>query len=675
MLLSIANATPRNIEAVRVNELLPQGIQPSAKNFVDLIEHYYKYLNSEGLPSAEIGNIASLKDIDLVSAKYLDQIEGLIGKSIPNSRVLNRVELYKIIVRYYNTRGSQDSIHTFFKIFFDQLIQIVYPRERLFDLSGASGSWLGDKVIDEWGSIPYIRNVTDEITRSIGGIIYDAKSTNGSGQLISIEITYPDLNAYNSVLTYDNGLITITPGGKSHLVLSGSSLIVNSVVVANMPQHMYYSGIVNGRPAYSDRLNYVTPLVGTETRIHWDGTQWDFTIGSSTGDMYAYYSEDDVVDPIEVTTWLRGWGPIGAGSIDDIIASPVINAQIFEVLRRNQSVTDNVLLTTDAHAGAWIEACGVVPRIYLTSNNLPTNVDAGTIAVVNGMIKHPYALGIAAEFDGDIVWRQYVTDDWSYSDHKSFASDEYKIFDGYYWQNYSYAVRSDLDSSVWYDAYLKFVHPAGLKMFSAIVIEIVSRNQWAEPLEYISSDLLTDDRWMQALIPPHTLNASSIGFHTPKFQPGYLRDLVLRFIYMYLIEPGYDTALTRLVIMTTKYIAGGVAIDVRNSFVRSQYQISEKFIDTLEIGAGMLDKIIGEADEAFTATNSCRLLNLSMIYNSSSNNMFTPSFYDTALGSGYEDWDGSFFDESGGAGSGVWSNSSYENTPEITINNSNDNIS
>jgi hypothetical protein len=393
MLLSIANTTPRNIESVRTNDLLPFGIQPYATTFVDLLEYYYKYLNSEGLPSAEIGAISSLKDIDAVSMKYIDQIEELIGKSIPYSQALNKVELYKIIVKYYNSRGSQDSIHTFFKIFYDQIVSIYYPREHLFDLSGGTGSW--------------------------------------------------------------------------------------------------------------------------------------------------------------------------------------------------------------------------------------------------------------------------VEGEWVYEDHKSFPSDDYKLFDGHYWQNYSYEIRSDLDSSVWYDDYTKFIHPAGLKMFSSIVIELVLRNEWYAPLDYTSEDLNTDYSWLQALIPPHALNPTSIGYHTPKYQPGYLRERILRYIFTYLIDPLQDAALTRLVITKLKSLRGPV--NVRDVFVREQYQISEKFIDTLEIGAGVLDKVIGDADETFSNVNDYRQINLSAICVHTHDSTIDYSFYDTEFGAGDGVWDGSSFDEAGGAGLGDWSGSSYEN--------------
>ena len=392
MLYSFANAAPRNIESVRVQDLIPSSFSTGAKNLVDLLEYYYNYLNTVGLPTLEIASISSLKDIDAISLKYIDQIEELIGKNIPASKVLNRVELYKLIVRYYNTRGSEDSVHSFFKIFFNQLVEIIYPKELLFDLSGATGRW--------------------------------------------------------------------------------------------------------------------------------DGPNW------------------------------------------------------------------------------------------------------------------------------------------VYENHKSFPSDNFKIFDGHYWQDYSYVVRSDLDSSVWYDDYLRFVHPAGLKLFSAIVIEIILRNRWDTPIDYSSSDLSVDDSWLQGFIPPYNRDRSN-GYHSPKYQPGYLRDSILKYIFTYLLPQNNDDDLLRLVIVDLKYFLGGKdGVDVRNSFVRAQYQASEKFVDTLEIGAGMLDKTNEQAEELYSNTNRCRFTALSVIIGSRASIDY--SYYDEDGGDGVGAWSSSSYDEDGGDGVGAWSSSSYD---------------
>jgi len=161
MLYSIANAAPRNVESYGVNTLLPENIRGEAEQLVDFLEEYYNYLNGPNAPSLEINNVLQDKDLDNVSIKYLDSIQELIAKNVPNSKVLDRVALYKIVVRYYNSRGSENNILTMFKLLFNENASISYPKELLFEPSSSpEKSWLShkSKIQDSyyWQNFSYV---------------------------------------------------------------------------------------------------------------------------------------------------------------------------------------------------------------------------------------------------------------------------------------------------------------------------------------------------------------------------------------------------------------------------------------------------------------------------------------------------------------------------------------
>lgn len=145
-MLALADARPRNLESIRTRDFIPEELRQNSSTLQSLLESYYDFLNTEGLPSYELNSIHNLNDIDKVSRVYFQHIHGLIGNSIPLSRALDQVELYKIIIKYYNSRGSEDSIHSFFRIFFGAVISIFYPKDFLFDLSNSpEHSYLSDK--------------------------------------------------------------------------------------------------------------------------------------------------------------------------------------------------------------------------------------------------------------------------------------------------------------------------------------------------------------------------------------------------------------------------------------------------------------------------------------------------------------------------------------------------
>lgn len=157
--LAIDSRPSASSEVNKSNEIIPEQIRSSAAKFVSFIKDYYEYLNAEGLPSKEISNILTEQDIDRASLKYLDGIQYEIAAIVPNSRVIDRVSLYKKIVQYYKIRGSEDSIHVFFKIFFNEVVEVFYPKERLFTLS--SGNWDGSTYLDRKGFVDNINRIHD----------------------------------------------------------------------------------------------------------------------------------------------------------------------------------------------------------------------------------------------------------------------------------------------------------------------------------------------------------------------------------------------------------------------------------------------------------------------------------------------------------------------------------
>lgn len=313
MILSIADSRPRNQESQRTADLLPHAISQNATALIGFLEQYYEYMNSVGLPSKVIANITTEHDIDRASSDYLDAIQREIANSIPNSKMLDRVSLYKKIVKYYSIRGTAESANTFFQIFFDELIEIIYPKDYLFKTSDGSGSYSGD--------------------------------------------------------------------------------------------------------------------------------------------------------------------------------------------------------------------------------------------------------------------------DWRYSNRKGFLSDQNKIQDGYVWQEYSYGIKTGISFNEWEKSYLKLVHPAGLYLFSELLILVSVSNVWDNYIDYNSTNPANDLTWLNAYISPHTLNSSSNGFHSPKFQPGWLSGNArkLRLIISALIANGAEANFIRAV-----YIIAQSLIVASNSSIekiKSEYNEYIKFWD------------------------------------------------------------------------------------------------
>ena len=72
-----------NVESSRVADLIPEQQRENADTLIRLLEDYYRFLNSEGMPSLEIESITKEQDIDRASLEFIDEIQKEIAKTFP----------------------------------------------------------------------------------------------------------------------------------------------------------------------------------------------------------------------------------------------------------------------------------------------------------------------------------------------------------------------------------------------------------------------------------------------------------------------------------------------------------------------------------------------------------------------------------------------------------------
>ena len=99
-----------NHEKSRVNEIVPQYLRTSTDNVIKFLKEYYDYLNDDSQStSTRLKRLVIENDIDETSSKYLDAIQTEIAQSIPNSDYLDRTTLYKRIIHFYRSKGTNRS--------------------------------------------------------------------------------------------------------------------------------------------------------------------------------------------------------------------------------------------------------------------------------------------------------------------------------------------------------------------------------------------------------------------------------------------------------------------------------------------------------------------------------------------------------------------------------------
>lgn len=133
-----------------------------------------------------------------------------------------------------------------------------------------------------------------------------------------------------------------------------------------------------------------------------------------------------------------------------------------------------------------------------------------------------------------------------YADRKGFHSDQNKLTDSNYWQEYSYSILSSISIRDWEYAYKKMVHPAGLKLFSVLFLEGRSDNRTLGSRNY--NVFSADNSWIRnlyladgSLFDQGTPEPYNNGY-LPLYQPGWLDEVIQAFYYLESLvtnEPGH----------------------------------------------------------------------------------------------------------------------------------------
>ena len=100
-------------------------------------------------PSELLQKLESSRDLDEMDEKFLDQIQAEIATEIPNAANIDKRSMYKLLSDFYRTRGSEESIQNFFRLFYGDNVTFSYPGDITFKPSvGDNTQILSDGAVD-----------------------------------------------------------------------------------------------------------------------------------------------------------------------------------------------------------------------------------------------------------------------------------------------------------------------------------------------------------------------------------------------------------------------------------------------------------------------------------------------------------------------------------------------
>ena len=133
-----------NVKAL-IDSLFPDHVSSSYPRLVEFAKAFFDYLETQNKSGYYQNALYYQRDIREQDPEFLDYIRRELGLYSAKLTAANPKVFYDYIVDIWRSKGTEESVKTFFKLFLDDEITIIYPWESV--LIPSDGRWIVDNII------------------------------------------------------------------------------------------------------------------------------------------------------------------------------------------------------------------------------------------------------------------------------------------------------------------------------------------------------------------------------------------------------------------------------------------------------------------------------------------------------------------------------------------------
>ena len=466
-------------------QTLPEFIREDYPTFVTFIKKYYEFMDNPDNPLHVLLN-NHYYDIDSLNGVTLDKMALELAYDFPKVLEIDRKFLYKNIKNIYESKGSKRSILAFFRLLYNEEVEVYYPSANI--LRASDGQWIEEK------SISVVSGYNNYEVLNLTGIVADIRYFITVGSIttiknIPIEISSVYKLSYTNPQTYE--LSIALPAGTTDIPGPGAGALATVTIVAGV---ITDTSIVDAGSGY-----LAAPII--EIYDVGGGTGADLRAIVEDGEISEIVINSGGINYVDETTNLtfntdpvRTFITLRNDPNDEILIKAYLQRKLSAVVSEtytdggyagfkigeffaiNESGDDGRIYATDyflesytlitGQNGAYIRVASV------DANGVPTSWDiinpgrgflneTATIEIISLTGKHldvTLTTGYLYSYPG-----RYLND-------RGKLSDVNRLQDNNKYQSYSYIIKSTIPQSKWISKYREILHPAGLGVFSDLII-------------------------------------------------------------------------------------------------------------------------------------------------------------------------------------------------------------
>lgn len=135
-----------------VKTILPEFFVEEYPKLIEFLEAYYEYSDANDTDSfvLEIHNLFKIRNIESASLDNLDKIIKEIGNGLQSASFFQNPRLMaRLLADFYRSKGTQISVEQFFRAFFNESINIEYPKNNIFIVGESEIGYESQKYIQD----------------------------------------------------------------------------------------------------------------------------------------------------------------------------------------------------------------------------------------------------------------------------------------------------------------------------------------------------------------------------------------------------------------------------------------------------------------------------------------------------------------------------------------------
>ena len=234
-----------------IDDLVPDHVESSYPDLVNFLKTYALYLERSNESAFYLNSLDIQRDIDYVEEKLLTELQNEIGIAVPRDFATDPRMFYKHLIEFYRSRGTPESITSFFRVIYDDEVETYFPFVDI--LNPSDGNWT-----DQAAAIQADRTAfTPTNTITISGTPTEVTGNNDAGNAIFLDDDVVFVN--NSFKTPGTDYTeTVYSDTTTKYKLTFTTALANGDVVRTYPKGLFTNndGFLSDKKFLQDSYYY-----------------------------------------------------------------------------------------------------------------------------------------------------------------------------------------------------------------------------------------------------------------------------------------------------------------------------------------------------------------------------------------------------------------------------------